>query len=91
MAVARTRLLTAEVERNQGIQSIPYLIETTGFGETEMLERSMYRLECLGGIHQRRSRFVGRQPTNSIPVLQSLSVSSRLLQFGGQENTTVKV
>lgn len=25
------------------------------------LEEKMYRLECLGGIHQRRSRYVGRQ------------------------------
>lgn len=61
MMVAGTRLLTAEVERNQGIQSILYLIETTEFGETAIWERSMYRLECLGGIHQRRSRYVGRQ------------------------------
>lgn len=43
MMVAGSRLPTAEVERNQGIQSILYLIETTEFGETAIWKR-----RCIG-------------------------------------------
>ena len=37
------RHLTVEVETNRGIQSNLYLIKTTGFGETGVLERSVYK------------------------------------------------
>ena len=47
MVVVGIRLLTVEVERNQGVQSTIYF-ESTGFGQKGCRQQEYTRLGCLG-------------------------------------------